>query len=92
VLPLSQRTFSWPWRGVVAGDGSLVAGLEPGVRVRGVVEGDAVAALVAGLVAHGGALFLGGGGRVVILVLIGFGRGSLARGFPRPREAFGSGG
>jgi hypothetical protein len=38
--------------GVVAGDGSLVAGLEPGVRVCGAVEGDAVAALVAGLPAR----------------------------------------
>jgi hypothetical protein len=38
--------------GVVAGDGSLVAGLELGVRVGGVFQGDAVAALVAGLAAH----------------------------------------
>src|SRR6266567_2167594 len=35
--------------GVLAGDGSLVARLEPGVRVGGVFEGDAVAALVTGV-------------------------------------------
>jgi hypothetical protein len=56
VLPESQGTLSWPFPtgqpGVVAGDGSLVAGLEPGVRVCGVFQGDAVAALVAGLAAH----------------------------------------
>ena len=45
MLPLSQWTSSWPRPGVVAGDGSLVAGPEPGVRVVGVLKGDPVAAL-----------------------------------------------
>src|SRR6266566_25564 len=48
--------------GVIAGDGSLVAGLEPGVRVVGVFEDDAVTTLVARLIAHWVLLILRAGG------------------------------
>ena len=47
---LADADLAEPW--VVASDGALIAGLQPGVRVTGVIQGDPVAALVAGRAGH----------------------------------------